>query len=220
MGRREKAATTYMTSPAGPASPSEQEVRSLVERVVDGVMGVEQDRSSEEPVPVTPLPRASEGTTVRIAIGADHGGFPLKERIGFKLRETGYEVVDCGTSSHEAVDYPDFAHAVAIEVASGACHYGIVVDGAGIGSAIVANKVPGVRAALCYDISTARNSREHNHANVLTLGAGLIGEALAWQIVQEWLSVEWGGDRHARRVAKIEVIERQYSRAGMMQDQR
>ena len=135
--------------------------------------------------------------------GADHGGFPLKERIGFRLKERGYEVVDCGTDSPESVDYPVFAAAVARRVADGSCSWGIVVDGAGIGSAMVANKVPGVRAALCYDLSTARNSREHNHANVLTLGAGLIGDGLAWQIVQEWLAVPWGGDRHARRVAMI-----------------
>ena len=162
----------------------------------------------------------ADATGDTIAIGSDHGGFPLKERIGFRLKEAGYEVLDCGTDSHEAVDYPDFAHAVAREVAAGTCRYGIVVDGAGIGSAMVANKVPGIRAALCYDISSARNSREHNHANVLTLGAGLIGETLAWQIVEEWLSVGWGGDRHARRVAKIDEIERQYSRAEMGQQSR
>jgi ribose 5-phosphate isomerase B len=207
-----------MTLPAGPGSPSEQEVRSLVERVLDGVVG-----PGPAPVPgdgVIPSPAPTEGERggARIAIGADHGGYPLKERIGFRLKEAGYEVLDCGTDSHEAVDYPDFAHAVAREVASGACRYGIIVDGAGIGSAMVANKVPGVRAALCYDLSSARNSREHNHANVLTLGAGLIGDALAWQIVEEWLSVEWGGDRHARRVAKIDAIERQYSREGMRQE--
>lgn len=201
-------------------SPSEQEVRILVERVLDGVI-------ASDPLPAPEItPGAPTETAAarevgdKIAIGADHGGFPLKERIGFRLKEAGYEVLDCGTDSHEAVDYPDFSHAVAREVASGACRYGIVVDGAGIGSAMVANKVPGVRAALCYDLSTARNSREHNHANVLTLGAGLIGEALAWQIVEEWLSVEWGGDRHARRVAKIDDIERQYSTAEMSQDHR
>ncbi len=190
---------------AGPPSPSE--VRSLVGRILDGVM------SADEPTP-DPMPESGEakpGGKARIAIGADHGGYPLKEKLGFKLREAGYDVVDCGTGSHESVDYPEFAHAVAREVASGACRYGIVVDGAGIGSAMVANKVPGVRAALCYDLSSARNSREHNHANVLTLGAGLIGEALAWQIVEEWLSVDWGGGRHARRVAMIDDIERQYS---------
>ena len=214
-----------MTAPAGPESPSrlspsEQEVRALVERVLDGVVTFDPPsapRATPDPPEVVP---PADGATVKVAIGADHGGFPLKEKIGFRLKEAGYEVVDCGTDSHEAVDYPDFAHAVAREVASGACRYGIVVDGAGIGSAMVANKVPGVRAALCYDLSTARNSREHNHANVLTLGAGLIGEALAWQIVEEWLSVDWGGDRHARRVAKIDDIERQYSKAEMSQDHR
>jgi ribose 5-phosphate isomerase B len=199
-------------------SPSEQEVRILVERVLDGVIAA--DPSSVPEITQAPPPEPAREVGDKIAIGADHGGFPLKEKIGFKLKEAGYEVLDCGTDSHEAVDYPDFAHAVAREVASGACRYGIVVDGAGIGSAMVANKVPGVRAALCYDLSTARNSREHNHANVLTLGAGLIGEALAWQIVEEWLSVEWGGDRHARRVAKIDDIERQYSKAEMSQDNR
>lgn len=209
-----------MTAPAGPRSPSEQEVRSLVERVLDGVMAAEPPSAAE----ITTVPPAEatprQDPRPKIAIGADHGGFALKERIGFRLREAGYDVLDCGTDSHEAVDYPDFAHVVAREVASGAYSYGIVIDGVGIGSAMAANKVPGVRAALCYDLSTARNSREHNHANVLTLGAGLIGEALAWQIVEEWLSVEWGGDRHSRRVAKIEDIERQYSKAEMSQDHR
>ncbi|MGH8950633.1 MAG: ribose 5-phosphate isomerase B [Acidimicrobiia bacterium] len=209
-----------MTSPAGPSSPTAQEVRSLVERILDGVIASESGPVAESrPSPPTDPP-GTVGNTERIAIGADHGGYPLKEKIGFRLKEAGYDVLDCGTDSHEAVDYPDFAHAVAREVASGSCRYGIVVDGAGIGSAMVANKVPGVRAALCYDLSTARNSREHNHANVLTLGAGLIGDVLAWQIVEEWLSVEWGPDRHARRVAKIDEIDRQYSRAGMSQDHR
>ena len=204
-----------MTLPAGPG-PSESEVRSLVERVLDGVVGSGQTAAPEDH-PASGPHRGDDAKT-RIAIGADHGGYPLKEKIGFRLREAGYDVLDCGTDSHDAVDYPDFAHAVAREVASGSCRYGVIVDGAGIGSAMVANKVPGVRAALCYDISSARNSREHNHANVLTLGAGLIGDALAWQIVEEWLSVEWGGDRHARRVAKIDAIERQYSQAGMRQE--
>jgi ribose 5-phosphate isomerase B len=184
------------------------------------VVGSGPPLSSDPALPPPDQATGAEEARTRIALGADHGGYPLKERIGFRLKEAGYEVLDCGTDSHEAVDYPDFAHAVAREVATGACSYGIVVDGAGIGSAMVANKVPGVRAALCYDLSSARNSREHNHANVLTLGAGLIGETLAWQIVEEWLSVDWGGDRHARRVAKIDDIERQYSRAEMSQDHR
>ena len=147
---------------------------------------------------------------MRIAIGADHGGFQLKERIGRWLREAGYAVEDCGTSGTDAVDYPDFAHAVARLVADGGCRWGIVVDGAGIGSCMAANKVPGVRAACCHDVSSARNSREHNHANVLTLGARLLGEGLAVEIVETWLSTPWGPGRHAARVEKIGAIERRY----------
>jgi len=173
----------------------------LVTRVVDAVTS---PPTVPAPGDATPAPVRRDGA---IAIGADHGGFRLKERIGFRLREAGRDVVDCGTDSTESVDYPDFALAVARKVASGECSEGIVVDGAGIGSAMVANKVPGVRAALCYDLSSARNSREHNHANVLTLGAGLIGEALAWQIVEEWLATPWAEGRHARRVEKIDALD-------------
>jgi ribose 5-phosphate isomerase B len=129
-----------------------------------------------------------------------------------KLVDAGWAVDDRGTHGTEACDYPDFAHAVARRVATGKCTAGIMVDGAGIGSAMVANKIPGVRAAACYDLSMARNSREHNRANVLTLGAGLTGAVLAWQIVQEWLATPWGGDRHARRVALIREIEDVYVR--------
>jgi len=159
---------------------------------------------------IAPSSAPGGGAGQTIAIGADHGGFNLKEKLALRLLEKGYAVEDCGTNSTESVDYPDFAVLVAELVASGRCDWGIVVDGAGIGSAIVANKVPGVRAALCYDVSTARNSREHNHANILTLGAGLIGENLAWQIVEAWLGTPWGGGRHAARVAKIGEIERRY----------
>lgn len=198
--------------------PSEEEVRSLVARILDGVIdsgeGEHTAPRPPEPPPATALGPEGSG----IAIGADHGGYPLKERIAFKLKEAGWEVTDCGTHSHESVDYPDFAVAVAEKVSSGECRWGIVVDGAGIGSAITANKVPGIRAATCYDISSARNSREHNHANVLSLGAGLIGEGLAWQIVEEWLSTDWGGGRHARRVTKIESIEKKYAGGGVSAD--
>lgn len=190
--------------------PSEEEVRSLVERILDGVVDRDVAESGDQS-PDPPMPADSRPGGTSIAVGADHGGYALKERIVFKLREAGWEVVDCGTDSHESVDYPDFAQVVAEKISSGESRWGIVIDGAGIGSAMAANKVPGVRAATCYDISSARNSREHNHANVLSLGAGLIGEALAWQIVEEWLATEWGGGRHARRVAKIDAIEQQYS---------
>jgi ribose 5-phosphate isomerase B len=192
--------------------PTTHEVRELVRAVVDGVLGEASVEPGREPAS-EPEVVADPGSTT-IAIGADHGGFPLKERIGFLLREQGYEVTDCGTHSRESVDYPDYAHAVTRLVSDGTCTYGIVIDGAGIGSCIVANKVPGIRAALCYDVSSARNSREHNHANVLTLGAGLVGENLAWQIVEAWLATPWGAGRHARRVAKISDIERLYLKGG------
>jgi ribose 5-phosphate isomerase B len=149
-----------------------------------------------------------------IAIGADHGGFELKESLKAFLAELGWAVVDCGTDSQESVDYPDFALAVGQLVAQGRARCGIVVDGAGIGSCMAANKVPGVRAALCYDQATAVNSREHNHANVLTLGAGLIGANLARQIVRAWLETPSGGGRHARRVDKIMDIERSFLKRG------
>ena len=171
---------------------TEAEVRELVTRVVDEVM------------------RPEGGSSDTIALGADHGGFNLKQTLIQHLQKLGLTIHDCGCTSTDAVDYPDFAHAVANLVGTGVCRWGIVVDGAGIGSSMVANKVPGVRAALCYDLSSARNSREHNHANVLTLGASLIGAGLARQIVDEWLATPWGPDRHARRVEKITQVEKRY----------
>jgi len=138
---------------------------------------------------------------MRIAIGADHGGFDLKSRLAAHLRKAGHQVDDVGTSSHEAVDYPVFARAVADAVSQGRADVGIMIDGAGIGSCMVANKIPGVRAALAYDLSSARNSREHNDANVLTLGASLIGAGLAEQIVDVWLATSCTETRHLDRVA-------------------
>lgn len=148
----------------------------------------------------------------RVAIGADHGGYALKEALKPHLQTLGYAVTDCGAHNTDAVDYPDLAYAVARLVADGKCAAGIIIDGAGIGSCMAANKVPGVRAALCYDHATAVNSREHNHANVLTLGAGLIGVNLAKQIVADWLATPYGGGRHAKRVEKIMDIEKRYLR--------
>ena len=195
--------------------PTESEVRALVSRVVAGLQPetAAPAASPAPPAASSPAPVAGSGARPTIAVGADHGGYPLKERIGFRLKELGHEVVDCGTHSADAVDYPDFAHAVAQTVARGEATYGVIVDGAGIGSAMVANKVPGIRAALCYDISSARNSREHNHANVLTLGAGLVGTSLALQIVDAWLATPWAEGRHANRVAKITDVESQYTRS-------
>jgi ribose 5-phosphate isomerase B len=195
----------------------EQDVRAIVQRIVDGLFADEAALGAPSPAQAVDVaiasshgPDEAEGaavTTGTIAIGADHGGFALKERLGFRLKERGHRVIDCGTDSTDAVDYPDYAVAVASKVASGEADVGIMVDGAGIGSAMAANKIPGVRAALCYDVSTARNAREHNHANMVTLGAGLIGDGLAWQIVQEFLATPYGGGRHARRVAKIDALD-------------
>jgi ribose 5-phosphate isomerase B len=160
-------------------------------------------------------PRPAGGSAPRpapsgpiVALGADHGGFPLKEELKTLLGELGYQVDDVGTHSKEAVDYPDFAVKVARAVAEGRAWRGIMVDGAGIGSAMAANKIRGVRAALCYDLTTALNAREHNDANVLTLGGTLIGARLAGDIVKAFLTTGFGGGRHAGRVAKIDALDR------------
>jgi len=153
--------------------------------------------------PITPPPPA----TRTIAVGADHGGVALRDAIAARLAELGHRVTDHGTAGTAAVDYPDYAVAVARAVASGVAHVGIMVDGAGIGSCMAANKVPGVRAAMCYDVTTAQNAREHNNANVLTLGGGLIGTRLAIAIVETFLATSFGGGRHAGRVAKIDALD-------------
>lgn len=197
-------------NPSHPASSTDavDEIRDLVRRVVEGFL---TDGTSSQTKVVSGSER-TVSTGARIALGADHGGYRLKEYLEQRLRDAGHDILDCGTHSEEPVDYPDIALAVAEKVADGSCRSGILVDGAGIGSAMAANKVPGVRAALCYDLSSARNSREHNHANVLTLGAGLIGDGLAWQIVETWLATAWGPDRHARRVDRIRAIEERYAK--------
>ncbi len=142
-----------------------------------------------------------------VAIGADHGGYELKEQLKAHLRDWGYVVLDLGTDSTAAVDYPDFAEAVANAVARGDAWRGVVIDSAGIGSSIAANKVPGVRAALCYDRATARNSREHNDANLLSLGGRMIPAEVAREILAVWLETPFAGGRHQRRVDKIRAIE-------------
>lgn len=147
-----------------------------------------------------------------IALGADHGGFATKEQLKTLLAALGHQTRDFGTHSEDAVDYPDFAHAVAQAVADGVCELGILIDGAGIGSCMAANKVPGIRAALCYDEATARNSREHNYANVLTLGGKLMTREQIEKIVRAWLATPEGEARHGKRVAKIMAIEKQYLR--------
>ena len=155
-------------------------------------------------------PRRGSRQTKLVAVGADHGGYPMKEELKTLLIELGHRVRDFGTHSTDAVDYPDFAHAVARAVADGEADVGIIVDGAGVGSAMTANKVPGVRAAACYSVKVAQNSREHNDANVLTLGSGTINLEEMRAIVRAWLATEISEARHKRRVAKIVAVERQY----------
>jgi len=145
----------------------------------------------------------------RIALGADHGGFALKESLKRHVASLGYDVLDLGTQGPEPVDYPDFALAVARAVASGTCARGIVVDGAGLGSCMVANKVRRVRAATCHDEATVRNSRAHNNANVLALGAGGLSVGYARRLVRLWLTTPFEGGRHARRVDKIDALDRE-----------
>jgi ribose 5-phosphate isomerase B len=185
--------------------PTDSEIREIVQRVVRHTLGDSADLS-----PAGQGEIAQTAPDQTIAIGADHGGFDLKETLKKNLADWGYAVVDVGTHSKDAVDYPDFAHAAASLVSSGKAWRGVIIDGAGIGSCMVANKVPGVRAALAYDHASALNSREHNDANVLTLGAGLIGDNLARQILKTWLETGFGGGRHARRVEKISAVEKQY----------
>ena len=158
------------------------------------------------------VPRRGPQTARMVAVGADHGGFKMKEELKGFLTEAGHRVHDFGTNSEDAVDYPDFAHAVARAVADGTVDVGIIIDGAGVGSAITANKVPGVRAAACYSVAVARNSREHNDANVLTLGSKTITSREMREIVDAWLGTNISEDRHRKRVSKIEAIERQYQR--------
>lgn len=196
------------------------EIHQIVQRVLKQITGQAQPAASgvvpavptipvspAEKVPATPAPAPEKKV---VAIGADHGGYELKETLKSTLNELGLDVRDVGAYNKGAVDYPDFAHEVARLVSIGKAWRGIMIDGAGIGSCIVANKVPGIRAGMAYDYSSAVNSREHNDTNVLTLGAGLIGVNLAKQIVKVWLTTEFGGGRHAGRVDKITAVEKQY----------
>ena len=196
---------------------SDSDLQDLVQQIVQRTLGSGNVISSttstinpggHEPDLTLVEPQPHVATVNTVALGADHGGFSLKENLKTFLLKQGYKVDDCGTYSPDSVDYPDFAYAVAKKVSEGDAWRGIIIDGAGIGSCMVANKVRGVRAAMCYDHATALNSREHNNANVLTLGAGLIFPTLARQIVLTWLNTIFAGGRHARRVDKITTIER------------
>jgi len=173
-------------------------------------LGIRLGTKSSEPAQPNPaLPGSPDpGAAEVIAIGSDHGGFALKEELKTFLASRGCRVVDVGTSTAEACDYPDFAYAVARLVSLGQASRGIMVDAVGIASAIVANKVRGIRAACCSDEFAARSSREHNDANVLTLGGRVLGSEMAKSIARVWLETSFGGGRHQKRVDKISEIER------------
>jgi ribose 5-phosphate isomerase B len=171
-----------------------------------------RDLAKDRGVKIVEVPAAELDTAAppgkTIALGSDHGGFELKEQLKPIFAEHGLAVLDVGTQDSKPVDYPDIARAVAEIVASGKATRGVIIDGAGIGSCIVANKFPGVRAALCYDKASARNSREHNDSNVLTLGGRLLTRSQAEDVLRVWLATPFAGGRHAARVQKIAEIEK------------
>jgi len=187
---------------------NEKLVEELVRRVlaaVDARGGGVPPASARSGLPATlPAPWPPR----RVAVGSDHGGFERKEQIRSWLAAAGYEVFDCGTSSASSVDYPDFAAAVARQVSTGGCQAGIVVDGAGIGSAMAANKIAGVRCATCWSVESVLNAREHNDANVLSLGSGFVSFPLARRMTELFLKTPNGGGRHLKRVAKIMELEK------------
>ncbi|MDW3219281.1 MAG: ribose 5-phosphate isomerase B [Acidimicrobiales bacterium] len=143
---------------------------------------------------------------MRIAVGSDHAGFELKERIAEHLRDAGHEVVDCGTDSTERVDYPDFGAAVGRAVAGDDADGGVCVCGSGIGIAMAANKIAGIRAGVVWDATSARLSREHNDANVICIGERLVGPQVAMDAVDAWLGATFEGGRHEGRVAKLDAL--------------
>ena len=145
---------------------------------------------------------------MRIAVGSDHAGFTLKKELGDRLREAGHEVVDVGTDSEAPVDYPDFAEAVGRAVLDARAERGVLVCGSGVGASIAANKLPGIRAAICHDFYSAHQGVEHDDMNVLVLGARVIGSALAAELVRAFVGARFSGDeRHERRLQKVKAIE-------------
>lgn len=182
-------------------------------RVSEGVKftSLAQDVVTDRNIQLIRKPRRHNTSKVRsVAIGSDHGGYNAKELLKVFLSDLGLNVRDFGTENEDAVDYPDFAHAVARSVSGRQVDIGIIIDGAGIGSAITANKVPSVRAAACYSTALARNSREHNGANVLTLGAGQNTPDELKAIVEAFISADISEERHKKRVGKIDNIDGQY----------
>lgn len=216
---REKAGKEFDRDESAKSLITEDDLRGLAEdsrlRISEGAKftPLAADLVRDRRIELIRKPVRRAATKVRsVAVGADHGGFEYKEKLKSYLAGLGLNIRDFGTESKDAVDYPDFAHAVAVSVARGQVDVGIIVDGAGIGSAMTANKVPGVRAAACYSTALARNSREHNGANVLTLGSGQNSFEEITAIVEAFLTSELTEDRHRKRVGKIDNIERQYKK--------
>jgi RpiB/LacA/LacB family sugar-phosphate isomerase len=151
---------------------------------------------------------------MRIAVGADHAGFDLKQILVADLRQRGHEVIDAGTTSVDPVDYPDFAEAVSKLILSGAAQRGLLICGSGVGASVSANKIPGIRAAVCHDAYSARQGVEHDDMNILVLGARIIGIELARQLAESFLAAKFTGEeRHRRRLEKIAALEKRYGKA-------
>lgn len=198
-----------VATPPTPARPAAPDASAGPPRACAAAASSPSPRPAPASAPAPAAPRLAPGADRRIAIGADHGGFALKQQLVELLRELAWEPVDVGTHDGGAVDYPDFAVKVARTVARGEAWRGIMIDGAGIGSAMAANKIPGVRAATVHNEATAVNSREHNDANVLVLGSGQVNRGLARRLVRLWLATDFAGGRHQKRVDKIIALDRE-----------
>ena len=193
---------------------SESEIRNIVSQVLNATGNSAINNAASSPQAGQSASDCDSSSRKIVAFGSDHGGYEMKSVLLQYVKELGHEVIDCGTHSMDSVDYPDFALAVAEQLLHKKACRGIIIDGAGIGSCMAANKVPGIRAAMCYDYASANNSREHNNANVLTLGAGLLGINQVKLIVKTWLDVPYAGGRHQQRIDKISAIEKKYMKEG------
>ena len=192
---------------------AKDKARELKIEFTDSAESADQSRKAKpaESYTATTISSTNVGSNL-IAIGSDHGGFQTKEMLKTYLSGLGYRLLDLGTNSEEACDYPDYAYAVARVVAKGEAWRGIMIDATGVASSIVCNKVPGVRAAACFNEFVAQSSREHNDANVLTLGAKVLGPELIKSVVKVWLETWFGGGRHKKRVDKIADVEKRFSK--------
>jgi RpiB/LacA/LacB family sugar-phosphate isomerase len=194
----------------------EEDLSKRVERVVEGAFGSEGGsvRFESSRRPEERLVGANSPSR-RVAVGSDHRGYVLKRSLIEYLRELGHLVVDCGIKEGQTGDYPEIARRVSEKVVRKDCDFGIVIDAVGVGSAIAANKISGIRAAVCQDVETARSSRVHNDANVLSLGAGFVNRGLARRMVRIWLDTAFEGGRHVKRLDMISKLEQEGLDAGL-----